>query len=124
MGGILLGGAPIAMHEHDPSFRSRNEYPLLQKLSVEWRKQGVGVLALLEPPYYDLRHQFANFVGYNRITLPILFEDYKARGATCKAYGCTKERWIYVLDPQGKIVYRGGLDPSAIRAALQQLGVS
>ena len=94
----------------------RAEFELFQKLYSELKDQGFSIVAINT---VDAAADIKSYVRETRLTFPIVMKDDSVLGAyRIETYPST-----YLLDAEGKIVYRAvGVDEAGLLKALRELG--
>jgi len=91
----------------------------LQKLYSELKDKGLELIAI---NHGDSADTITNYIKEGHFTFDIVMGG--EEGSVFKDYGVQAFPTNYVLDPDGKVVWRGvGFDETSIRAALEKLGV-
>jgi thiol-disulfide isomerase/thioredoxin/outer membrane lipoprotein-sorting protein len=94
----------------------RAEFPELQKLYTKHKSSGFAIVAVNQG---DDDKSINGFLKEKGISFPVV----KGIAGTFEAYGVQAYPTNYLLDGNGKIVYRSvGFDESGLKAALKKLG--
>lgn len=134
----LLGGNALSLREARQGKKAllvnfwfcgcppcRLEFPHLQKLYMDYKKKGLGVMAV---NFGDSQEAIRKFVG-NKFTFPIAMGkgDNNAANPIFGVYHVSSYPTSYLIDSDGKIVWRGvGFGPDwkrEVPAALARLGL-
>jgi thiol-disulfide isomerase/thioredoxin len=99
----------------------RAEFPHLQALYDERKGQGLALLAIDND---DERDTIARYVRENGWTFPVgIGQESRTEGSVTAEYKVVLFPTNVVIGADGRIVYHGGWDETAIRAALEKLDV-
>lgn len=100
----------------------REENPRLQKLYMEFKDKGFGMIAVNS---FDDRAAIATYVRQAGLSFPICLDDDGTQHfGIAKKYGVDVYPMSFLLDKDGNVVFQSvGLKEAELRAALEKLGV-
>jgi peroxiredoxin len=89
-----------------PFVKAEYKAMVMKNMAEKYAKQGVVWLAINSTNYADIKGDEA-FVKENQLAYPVLLDK---DGKVGKSYGAKTTPNMFIVDPQGKIVYRGAVD--------------
>ncbi len=93
------------------------ELPLLAKKYPQWKKRGLGIVAINSDDPADLVKQY---IFEEKLNYPVALAV-NSRDKILRAYRVQAFPTVYLVDQNGKILFRKvGFDPDSLEAALEK----